>query len=333
MKENQDGAADAASPTTNSSASPSLPQAKSVHWQATRSNTPTPKTSDLAEKLDDDEKADEEITSPNGAALQKQSNTSSPDPAIQLLLQLAESSGVAPTQVSSLQGDVIRLNYETQMSHTRLSHIKLELKAVQELWGVTDILTFPLFPKLPSELRRMVVDIVWLHVTPGYSPEQFLFDLSEGDDDPVPGGPKFPSVALIFEDWEKLTVEIDDCLCMANYYLGAGLSDIGVEHILVVVGDTSALSSPDVRMVAPQHGPARALPRKYFHRVEPEDARDEDRRRVWASDEDTDDEDPNYDYLDDPHWNEPDTCDCLWWTIKTIRFVEAVSDSMDSEEE
>ncbi|KAL5321380.1 hypothetical protein ACEPPN_009337 [Leptodophora sp. 'Broadleaf-Isolate-01'] len=358
MKNKQDRAADAASPTLNSSASPSLQRATSILGYTVGPNPTTPKTSDFAEKLNEVKKADEEITSPNAAALKNQSNTSSPDPAIQLLLQLAQSSGVAPvqipgnllasllvsmnnlqTQVSSLQGDVVRLNNENQISRTRLAHTKLELEATQELWGVTDILTFPLFPKLPIELRRMVwqfalyiprvlgampavklkrgrksthkhygirdvcmearveankiqtsakkfmewayfeegcrfmnleVDTVWLHGKSGYSPQQFLFDLSEGDEDPVPWGPKFPSIVLTFEDWEKLTCIIEDNINMENYYLGSGLSGIGVKHISVVVGDTRPLSAPDVQFVAPQRGPSRTLPSKYFHRVEPE---------------------------------------------------------------
>lgn len=41
--------------------------------------------------------------------------------------------------------------------------------------------------------------------------------------------------------------------------------------------------------------------------------------------------DPADDDPDDPRYSQPDLCDCSWWTIETIRFVEAVSDSMDSE--
>ena len=124
--------------------------------------------------------AEYEITSPGAKAIQIADSDADDKPAddtsIRQLLQIAQESGFAPvaipgnlladlltsmsklqTQVTSLQADVLKLDTKGSAIETALAYTKLELEATKEKFGVTVILTFPKFPKLPAELRVMIV--------------------------------------------------------------------------------------------------------------------------------------------------------------------------------
>jgi len=167
-------------PTTPSVSSP-IVAAKSTTGNAPATMPTTP----LKEKND----AEYEITSPGANAIQNTDTTADATPAedtsILQLLQIAQESGFTPvaipgnlladlltsmsnlqTRVTSLQADVLELDTRSTAIETALAHTKLELEAIKEKFGVTIVLTFPEFPKLPAELRAMIVSA---HVSLSYS--------------------------------------------------------------------------------------------------------------------------------------------------------------------
>ncbi|KAK0103843.1 hypothetical protein ONS96_004953 [Cadophora gregata f. sp. sojae] len=176
MQSSQEIVADAASMNENNASTSTLDVASvACRNLVVGSNTGQAKnTASPSEKTDDD--AESKITSPGAKVLQTTGDTNSSGTILILkVLEVAQTAGFSPvaipgnllarlltsmnnlqTQVSTLKGDVLRLGAESSASKTTLAHTRMELKALKDELCITKLFTFPLFPKLPLELRLMI---------------------------------------------------------------------------------------------------------------------------------------------------------------------------------
>ncbi|PVH73982.1 hypothetical protein DL98DRAFT_605793, partial [Cadophora sp. DSE1049] len=194
---------------------------------------------------------------------------------------------------------------------------------------------------------KEMIDYLWAHGDESESCYAFISNIAhfvcEG---PIGSDLIFDNLALGLEDWLEFA---DDFHYESITFNFSRIADICTEHIFIVVGDLSALSCPDVQLVAPRNDPVISLPTKYLGMVK--------KKNLELSKPSTNEQLLTWEGLDAWHMeclrdfqakrvafrkkmiadghaadeadlNKMDfgfVGDCSGWLIETIRFVEATS--------